>query len=752
MSHKRGRKSKLSSHASRGDGKAKEVIIICMGLILAAIPFCYGKYFEFKLNDPFDSALNVYSAKSIIDGQKLGPEVKASARPATLLVNIIGVAIFGYSEFGPKLIQTLMQLAALAMMFYTLRKIYGSVPALVSLILASFYLSCPPFAKYGNVKEQFMIACMIISISAVVLSRTGSSWWWLVISGAFAINTYYFKPTGVSVIIATVVYFLAGFVCRRRGLFRTVSDFCGFIFGMAAGLIPIVILYASQGQSKVILSRFPGSAVVPATILAAGCVAIYYTAGFMQRRGSLSVIDGGISKIIGYITAVAVVAVLAVCFRGKIAEIFGQIAKLINPAGGYVAASRASTTFLSQYDNIMGYYGSFVVPIGLSLAAIFWSAKRSACRVFCGTPERTEHESMRKGEGFVFLFALWWILDMLFVWVSPRSYVQYYLPLNASAAFLAGYAIYRCQKKSVGLVWLLAIWLAVDIVLKWVIPSEILPYIAIRAADAMQNYSSRFLSAVTGLAVGIGIYWFGKVTNSGKVCVATIILICGGMFFWWNAPNFRWFDKRIKECKSGQSQWEKLADYINENSSTDDGLYVWGWMPGIYIQAQRSNPTKNPSYGNMHTDNPARVAGLIKNIVAGFKENPPKYIVDSQKIHFPYYEHPNFDLWPSWEDKKKTRPNFRVFPQDLPIGKLLFSLAEMKKFELDYNKFVENRTRSLLRHPRHKGGPVEEQRAQEMAATERQRHEAMMPLRKFVMENYKIVPISFGTSILYERK
>ncbi|UCF15468.1 MAG: hypothetical protein JSW59_18875, partial [Phycisphaerales bacterium] len=41
----------------------------------------------------------------------------------------------------------------------------------------------------------------------------------------------------------------------------------------------------------------------------------------------------------------------------------------------------------------------------------------------------------------VLLFAIWWILDMAFVWISPRSYEQYYLPLNASAAMLGGYLI-----------------------------------------------------------------------------------------------------------------------------------------------------------------------------------------------------------------------------------------------------------------------------------------------------------------------
>src|SRR4030043_1245884 len=42
---------------------------------------------------------------------------------------------------------------------------------------------------------------------------------------------------------------------------------------------------------------------------------------------------------------------------------------------------------------------------------------------------------------FVFLFAVWWLLDMGFVWVSPHSYEQYFLPLNASGAMLGGYLI-----------------------------------------------------------------------------------------------------------------------------------------------------------------------------------------------------------------------------------------------------------------------------------------------------------------------
>ena len=136
MSRKRRRRTKTRLDRKAEWGKGKETVIIILAAVLAGIPFSYGKYLEFGTNSPFDSALNVYSAKCIVDGQKLNVDIVPSARPATLLVNVVGVAVFGFNEFGPKLIQMLMQLAALGLMFYTIRKVYGILPASVSLILA----------------------------------------------------------------------------------------------------------------------------------------------------------------------------------------------------------------------------------------------------------------------------------------------------------------------------------------------------------------------------------------------------------------------------------------------------------------------------------------------------------------------------------------------------------------------------------------------------------------------------------------
>jgi hypothetical protein len=167
-------------------------MVIAVALLTAAIPFCYGKYIEFNTPGPFDSGSYVYSAQNISEGAQLGVNEIASARPATLLLNFIGVKMFGFSETGPKLIQTLLQVIALTMMFIAIKKLYGSAAACVSVILAAVYLSAPLLAKFGNVKEQFMIAFMVISASCFILSQLTGRWWWTLATGAAAVNIYYF--------------------------------------------------------------------------------------------------------------------------------------------------------------------------------------------------------------------------------------------------------------------------------------------------------------------------------------------------------------------------------------------------------------------------------------------------------------------------------------------------------------------------------------------------------------------------------
>ena len=131
-----------------------------------------------------------------------------SAQPGTLLVNMLGVKLFGFSELGPKLIQAFLQAVALVLMFFTMRKLYGMLAASIGVIVASLYLSAPLIAKFGNVKEQHMIAFMVIGVACYVLRQLGGKWWLAVLAGAALGWAPMFKQTAVSAIGAVGLFVL----------------------------------------------------------------------------------------------------------------------------------------------------------------------------------------------------------------------------------------------------------------------------------------------------------------------------------------------------------------------------------------------------------------------------------------------------------------------------------------------------------------------------------------------------------------
>ena len=192
------------------------VVSLVVIAILAAIPFSLGKYIEFNSPDPFDSGCYVYSAKHILDGARIGVEEKPSAQIGTLLINMLGVRLFGFNEIGPKLIQTFLQAGALLLMFTAMLKLFGILPAAVGVIVASTYLSAPLIAKFGNVKEQHMIAFMILGLSCYVLHQLNNKWWYAILAGAFVSWAPLFKETGFSVFGALGLFVIAQPLLKNR--------------------------------------------------------------------------------------------------------------------------------------------------------------------------------------------------------------------------------------------------------------------------------------------------------------------------------------------------------------------------------------------------------------------------------------------------------------------------------------------------------------------------------------------------------
>jgi hypothetical protein len=594
----------------------REAILIIAAIILAGIPFCLGKYFELNFPDPFDSGAYVYSAEHILNGAEIGVDEKPSARSGTLLVNILGVWVFGFSELGPKLIQGMLQAAALVLMFIAMRRLFCTLAATVAVIVASVYLSAPLLAKFGNVKDQYMIAFMVLGISSFVLGQLTGRRLWTIMCGAFLIWAPLFKPTGLSAAGALGLFVIAQPFLKNRTFRQTFADIGLLILGAAISVAPLYI---------------------------------WIFAWNVQMRLPYSFVWDEISKVLPS----------AGSAQGK-------------AASSYVGTSRNLVPFSEQWPRVLRYYGLLILPITLAICSVLARlAIWISARFGKSDPKETADSSR-----FVLLFGLWWFLDMAFVWISPRSYEQYYLPLNASAAMLSGYIVTlywqkltRGPKQTWSFVGIGA--LLVMLIMSWHIFAGIQtsPY-------SGDNYGSKSR---------------GYVQKYKEISM-----------------------RRQKDLKA---PWEAVGDYIRNHSQPSDKIYVWGWYPGIYVEAQRfSSASKAFSTTRLK---PAKLEKEVNELLKDFRREMPKFIVDSRKRHIPT-ERPPYELWPI------VPKGFIGFQKTtfLPNNKEVIDLYDREWAKLLASKFDED---------------------------EAERYRVLKPFRDFVMTNYRIVSM-FGDHVLFELK
>jgi 4-amino-4-deoxy-L-arabinose transferase-like glycosyltransferase len=586
--------------------KSKIPLVFVVIAILAAIPFSLGKYFEFNQPDPFDGGGYAYSAKHILNGAKIGIEEKPSAQLGTLLVNMLGVALTGFNETGAKLVQTILQAAALLLMFIAIRKLSGSLSAAVGVIVASAYLSAPMIAKYGNVKEQYMIAFMVMGISCLILHQVGGRWWYAMLAGAFLSWAPLFKQTGVSAIAATGLFVILQPLLKNRTWKQAGIDILLLWAGVIAAIAPLYVWILVWNVQLSLPYSFVWGAL-----------------------GSFLPSSPG-----------------------------AEGAKVVS---AYVTETRKLIPFAQQWPVVLRYYGLLILPIALAAGAIAARVVRMICSV--ASPDRIKPKIYDR---FVLLLAIWWVLDMAFVWISSASYEQYYLPLNASAAMLGGYlvaiysdyakaAVYKTKPVIIGLVGLLAM-----IIMSWHIFFGIKtsPYTAQPYNGRQRGYSQKL--------------------------------------------------EEISQQRTGRVMypWEEVSEYIRTHSQPTDKIYVWGWYPGIYVAAQRFSAASLAC--SMPRPAPQALAQLVAQLLAEFQQQMPKFIVDSRKRHVPT-DRPPYELWPiapkgfmgmsqtwflpmdiivigaydkQWADMLRTR-----FDQDEALR--YEALAPLRKFVMDNYEIVE---------------------------------------------------------------
>ena len=604
--------------------KVKNINVLVVVAILAAIPFCMGKYFEFNSPDPFDSGGYVYSAAHILSGAETGVDEKSSAQLGTLLVNLLGVWLFGFNETGPKLIQTIFQIVAFVFMFITLRRLYGLLPAAVSVIVASVYLSWSFIGKSGNTKEQYMIACMVIGISCFVLYQLSGKWWQAVVAGGVLSWAPLFKQTGVSAIGAIGLFVILQPLLKNKTWKRTGKDILLLFGGAVAGMIPLYVWILAWNVQVALPYAFIWQTLVK-----------FLPAGAETQEGKVAL--------------------------------------------DYVSRSRKLVPFSVQWRKVMYHYRQVIMPIVLAGSSIVVGIVR-----WILTLRARKQVRQITHERFLLLFAFWWILDMAFVWISPRSYVQYYLPLTASAAMLSVYlvAVYWDKAKSAvhKTGWLIAgmAGLLLMIVLSWHV----------------------FFESSTG-----------RSSNSYQYMLRTASL-------------------RRKGDPRSRYRGEGTGEYIREHSEPTDKIYVWGWMPGIYVKAQRFSAASKACC--LPRPAPSVLAEIVNELLAEFKQEMPKFIVDTRKRHIPVIR-PPYELWPivRWQGAKRE-----AF---LALDENAITVYEKSWAEMLRRDFGDE---------------------------EAERFNILAPLRKFVRENYEIAEMRqygfdengrlghrlFGEEILFKLK
>ena len=606
---------------------SKPVIVLIIIAILAAIPFCMGKYFEFNSPGAFDSGAYVYSAKRILDGAKIGIDEKPSAQMGTLLINMLGVKLFGFNETGPKLIQAILQAAALVLMFIAMRKLFGTLPATVGVIIASIYLSAPLMAKYGNVKEQHMIAFMIMGISCFVLYQLADRLWLAILAGALLSCAPLFKETGISAIAAVGLFIIAQPLLKHRSFKKTGADILLLAAGAVVVISPICLWLSVQ---KAPINYFPYYSLVgrPLAKLIQS----------PQEQHQPKTTDPNTPDTIVQETPIKQ-GILMKFMPAYVRDSW----KILKPEQLKQAKLK-----------VFRWYRLLILPIALALGSIILRV----VRIILAKLNKSKSPETIGYERFVLLLALWWLMDMAFVWISPRSYVQYYLPLNASGAMLGGYliAIYHDKLKS---------------------------------------------SAHKPAWLIIGFVGFILMIIASQH-------ICKG------------YSQKMNEIASKpQYTWIMVGQYINNNSTEKDKIYVWGWVPGIYVAAQRLSPTPKAFEGTMHTLTPQVLSERITEILDAFEKEPPKFIVDTRKIHFPW-DRPQLELWPIMRKGILGVEKPQFLPQNEKI---------ITAYDQVWSQMLHN-----------------------IEPAEALRYKAMKPLRDYVMKNYKIVQQPFGDHILFQRK
>jgi hypothetical protein len=297
---------------------------------------------------------------------------------------------------------------------------------------------------------------------------------------------------------------------------------------------------------------------------------------------------------------------------------------------------------------------------------------------------------------------------MAFVWISPHTYEQYFLPLNASSAVLGGYLAGAYAHK----------------------------------LQADRDKTRWVVLGLLGLLVMLILSWniFFGISKSPYSGVAYLDQRTQ------QPQRARGYLQKWQEVgQELQYPWAQVGEYIRGHSQSQDKIYVWGWVPGIYVRAQRMSSAPKAFEGTMHTLPPKDLSDRVRELLDAFANQPPKFIVDTQNRHFPW-DRPPLQLWPNITNGYALLANPPGSNEQ--VWALLLRTFNVQPDELTKEGFVRpDKPGAVQKYD----AAFEKALRQTVEPAEALRYEVMRPLREYVMKNYEIVG-QFGAHVLFTRK
>ncbi|UCF15469.1 MAG: hypothetical protein JSW59_18880 [Phycisphaerales bacterium] len=147
----------------------------------------------------------------------------------------------------------------------------------------------------------------------------------------------------------------------------------------------------------------------------------------------------------------------------------------------------------------------------------------------------------------------------------------------------------------------------------------------------------------------------------------------------------------------------------------------------------------------MHTLAPEVLSERVDEILTAFEEDPPKFIVDTHKRHFPW-DRPPLELWPTISNGMSLVPNRPADREQL--WHAISQTFNVQPGDLTKEGFLRpDRNDAVLRYETAYAKALHDR----VDSAEAERFEAMKPFRDYVMGDYRVVR-SFGVHVLFQRK